>query len=85
MSSSATLILAPFIAAFLVFVFHFYGREGAVSVTAPSFLLAGLTSVLALAYLGLGVFGVLPAYGPILFGILGAALLILSIIRMFRL
>jgi hypothetical protein len=84
MASSSTLILALYIAAFLVFVFRFYGREGAVSITAPSFLLASLTVVLALGYLGLGMFFGLPAYGPIVFGLVGAGLLVLAIVRVFQ-
>jgi hypothetical protein len=84
MASSSTLILALYIAAFLVFVFRFYSREGAISIAAPSFLLAALTVVLALGYLGLGMFVGLPTYAPIGFGIMGAALLVLAIFRMFQ-
>lgn len=85
MSNSATVILAPFVVAFLVFVFRFYTREGASSIANPTFLLAIVTVIFAFAFLGLGVFGMLPAYGTIAFGILGVALMILAIVRMFQL
>ncbi|HQT77080.1 MAG: hypothetical protein B7Z80_08425 [Rhodospirillales bacterium 20-64-7] len=84
MSNSATFILAPFVAAFLIFVFRFYTREGASSITNPSFLCAIGTVALAFAYLGLGVFGMLPDYGTIIFGVVGAALMVLAIVRMFQ-
>ena len=83
MSSTDTLILAPFVAAFLVFVFRFYGREGAPSVASPTFLCAVGTVALAGAYLVLGVFGYLPDNGTLIFGVVGLVLLALSIVRLF--
>ncbi|HYZ21099.1 MAG TPA: hypothetical protein VE690_02975 [Rhodopila sp.] len=85
MSSTDTLILAPFVAAFLLLVFRFYGREGASSVTSATFLCAFATVVLAGTYLAMGVFGWLPAYGTLAFGLAGLAMLILAVVRMFQL
>lgn len=80
---SHTVILAPFILAFLVFVLRFYGRENAASMTNPSFLLAAGTVLVAGAYLFLGVVDMLPAYGTLGFGVVGVALLATAIARMF--
>jgi hypothetical protein len=80
---SHTVILAPFILAFLAFVLRFYGREGASSMTSPSFLLAAATVLVAGFYLFLGVTALLPAYGTLGFGIVGVALLALAVTRMF--
>jgi quinol-cytochrome oxidoreductase complex cytochrome b subunit len=83
MTSSSTFILVPFIVAFLVFVLRFYNREGASSVTRPSFLLAMLTVVIAFTYLILGITGELPPYGTIGFALIGLILLGIAIARMF--
>jgi hypothetical protein len=83
MTSTSTLILIPFIAAFLVFVFRFYSRERASSMANPSFLLAVGSVILAGLYLSLGVLDLLPAYGTLGFGVLGLILLAIAILRMF--
>ena len=83
MSNTTTILLAPFVLAFLVFVLRFYNREGASSVTRPSFLLALLTVLIAGAYLVLGVIGVLPPYSTIGFAAIGLILLGTAIMRMF--
>ena len=80
---SHSIIVAPFILAFLAFVLRFYTREGAASMTNPSFLLAVVTVLTAGCYLFLGVIEMLPAYGTIGFGIVGVVLLGLSVLRMF--
>jgi hypothetical protein len=80
---SHSIIVAPFILAFLGFVLRFYTREGAASMANPSFLLAVATVLTAGFYLFLGVIDMLPAYGTIGFGIVGVALLGLSVLRMF--
>jgi hypothetical protein len=79
------LILAPFVAAFLLFVFRFYGREGAPSVTSATFLCAFGTVILAGTYLTMGVFGLLPAYGTLVFGLVGLAMLAVAVVRIFQL
>jgi quinol-cytochrome oxidoreductase complex cytochrome b subunit len=83
MTSSSTFILVPFIVAFIVFVLRFYNREGASSVTRPSFLLAILTVAIAFTYLILGIIGELPPYGTIGFALIGLILLGIAIARMF--
>lgn len=83
MSNASTILLVPFILAFLVFVLRFYSRERAASVTNPSFLLAMLTVLVAGAYLILGVINSLPPYSTIGFAAVGLILLVTAILRMF--
>jgi hypothetical protein len=83
MTNTSTLILAPFILAFLVFVYRFYNRERAASIFNPSFLLAIGTMLIAGGYLVLGVIDSLPAYSTLGFGIVGLILLAVAILRMF--
>jgi hypothetical protein len=83
MSNFSTIILVPFILAFLTFVLRFYGRESASSMRNPSFLLALLTVVSAGAYLYLRVTGLLPPYGTAGFGLAGLVLLGTAVMRMF--
>jgi hypothetical protein len=83
MSSFSTIILAPFIIAFVVFVGRFYGREGARSMRSPSFLLAICTVASAFSYLVLRVIDSLPSYGTIGYGIGGVVLLATAIGRLF--
>jgi hypothetical protein len=80
---SHSIILVPFIFAFLTFVLRFYARERAASMANPSFLLALLTVLVAGTYLFLGVIEMLPAYGEAGFGLAGVALLVLAVARMF--
>jgi quinol-cytochrome oxidoreductase complex cytochrome b subunit len=80
---SHTIVLLPFVFAFLVFALRFYFKEGAASMTNPSFLLALGTVLTASLYLVLGVLRILPPYSPIGFALIGTALLGLSIMRMF--
>ena len=83
MSNTSTLLLVPFILAFLVFVLRFYNREGASSMRRPSFLLALLTVAFAGTYLILGVVHALPPYSTIGFALIGVILLGTAITRMF--
>lgn len=83
MTHTSSLLLAPFILAFLVFVFRFYTRERAASVANLSFLLAILTMLIAATYLVLGVTGNLPDYGAIGFTCAGLILLVVAVLRMF--
>jgi quinol-cytochrome oxidoreductase complex cytochrome b subunit len=83
MTSASTFLLVPFILAFLVFVLRFYSREGASSLTRPSFLLAILTVLIAFSYLILGVTHMLPPYSTIGFAAVGVILLGTAILRMF--
>jgi hypothetical protein len=85
MTNTSTIILLPFLAAFLAFAGRFYAREGAANKGSPSFLLAILTMMIAAAYLFLGITHRLPEYGTIGFGIAGLALLVLAMVRMFQL
>jgi hypothetical protein len=82
-TSASTIILLPFIVAFLVFVTRFYSRERAASMTNLSFLLAVMTILTAGLYLGLGVVDLLPVYGTIGFGVTGLIFLTIAISRMF--
>lgn len=84
MTNSPTIILLPFIVAFLAFVLRFYSRESASSITNPSFLLALVTMLAAGTYLILQVTEMLPPYSTIGFGLVGLALLGIAIARMFR-
>ncbi|WP_428537145.1 hypothetical protein [Rhodopila sp.] len=83
MTNASTILLLPFIVAFLIFVLRFYSREGAASMGQPSFLLAGLTVLIAGGYLVLGVMGVLPPYSTAGFAAIGLILLGTAILRMF--
>lgn len=83
MTNASTIILAPFILAFLVFVFRFYNRERAASIANLSFLLAIGTVLIAGAYLFLGVTDNLPDYGTLGFGLVGLILLAVAIARLF--
>lgn len=83
MTNTSTFILVPFILAFLVFVFRFYSREGASSITNPSFLMAILTVLIAGSYLILGVTGMLPHYSTIGYLVVGLILLATAVTRMF--
>ena len=80
---SHSIILLPFIVAFVVFALRFYARERAASMTKPSFLLALGTVLIAGLYLVLGVLNSLPPYNTIGFGFVGLVLLGVSILRMF--
>jgi hypothetical protein len=82
---SHTIILAPFIFAFLTFFMRFYVRERAASMQNPSFILAAATVAIAALYLVLGVTEHFPPYGDVGFGVVGLALLGLAIARMFML
>ncbi len=83
MSNFSTIVLVPFIFAFLIFVLRFYARESAASMRNPSFLLALATMLSAGAYLVLRITETLPAYGTIGFGVIGLGLLGSAIARMF--
>jgi hypothetical protein len=83
MSSFSTIVLVPFIVAFLVFVVRFYGREGASSMRNASFVLAVGTMLIAGSYLLLRITETLPPHGTIGFGVAGLALLATAIGRMF--
>lgn len=83
MSSFSTIILVPFILAFLIFVLRFYGRESASSMRNPSFVLAFATMLSAGGYLLLRITETLPAYGTIGFGIIGLVLLATAVTRIF--
>jgi quinol-cytochrome oxidoreductase complex cytochrome b subunit len=80
---SHTVILAPFILAFLTYILRFYSREGAASMTNPSFLLAAGTVFAAAFYLFLGVIDMLPPYGTLGFGVVGVGLFGVAVARMF--
>jgi hypothetical protein len=83
MTNASTIILAPYIVAFVSFVLRFYSREQASSMFRLSFLLALFTVVLAAAYLVLGTLDYLPPYSTLGFGIAGLILLGVSIFRWF--
>ena len=83
MTNASTTLLLPFIVAFLIFLLRFYSREGASSMTRPSFLLAGLTVLIAGGYLTLGIMKALPPYSTISFAAVGVILLATAILRMF--
>ena len=78
------ILLLPFILAFLLFAFRFYTREGAASITRPSFLLALATSSIAGLYLVLRVLDSLPPYGDPGFFVAGLAMLGVAILRLTR-
>ena len=80
---SHSILLLPFIFAFLIFAFRFYARENAASMMNPSFQLALATSLIAGLYLVLGVLDRLPPYGELGFGLVGLVLLGVSILRLF--
>jgi len=80
---SNSILLLPFIFAFLAFVLRFYFRERASSLANLSFLLALGTVLIAVLYLILGVLSSLPPYSTLGFGLVGLILLGVSILRMF--
>jgi hypothetical protein len=83
MSDFSTIILLPFLLAFLIFVVRFYGRESAASMKNPSFLMAFGTMLVAACYLTLKITGNLPPFGTVGFGLAGLVLLATAIARMF--
>ncbi len=83
MSNLSTIVLLPFVAAFLIFVLRFYAREAASSMSNPSFLLGALTVLLVGGYLILRITVGMPFYASVGFGLAGVALLATSIFRMF--
>ena len=83
MTNTTTLLLIPFVMAFLVFVFRFYSRESASSIKNPSFMLAILTMLIAMSYLILGVTQMLPAHSTIGYVAVGLILLVTAISRLF--
>jgi phosphoglycerol transferase MdoB-like AlkP superfamily enzyme len=85
MTNASTIILLPFLIAFLVFIFRFYGKENAGSKLNLSFLLAFATVAAACAYLALGVTKMLPEYGTMGFAVVGMGLMVFSIYRLFSL
>ena len=85
MSEVSTIVLLPFIVAFLTFALRFYARESAASMKNLSFLLGLGTVLVAFLYLGLRVTDMLPPFGTIGFGVIGVALLVTAIARMFML
>jgi hypothetical protein len=80
---SNSIILLPFLFAFLVFALRFYFREGAASMANPSFLMAVGTVLIAMLYLVLGVLDSLPPHSALGFGLVGLVLLGVSILRLF--
>jgi hypothetical protein len=83
MTNTTSILLAPFILAFLVFVFRFYSRENAASIKNPSFMLAILTVLIAGSYLILGVAELLPPYSTIIYAVIGLILFATAVVRMF--
>jgi len=83
MTSATSVLLIPFILAFLVFIFRFYNREGAASIANFSFLMAIFTMLMAGAWLVLGIAGLLPAYSTIGFACLGLMLFGIAVLRLF--
>ena len=83
MTNASTILLVPFILAFLIFVLRFYSREGASGMTRPSFLLAIFTVLIAGTYLALGITSSLPPYSTFGFAAVGLILLATAILRMF--
>jgi hypothetical protein len=84
MSEINTIILFPFLAAFLLSVVRFYVRDNARSIFLPSFLVAVGSVLIAVLYLVLGTLGFLPEHGVIEFGVVGVALLGFAIYRMMQ-
>jgi hypothetical protein len=83
MSEFPTIILVPFIVAFLVFILRFYSRESASSMTNPSFLMAVGTVLTAGTFLILRITDLLPPYSTIGFGAIGLVLMLTAFTRMF--
>ncbi len=77
--------LVPYVLAFISSILRFYGREHAGSKTSLSFMLAVATILVALAFLVLGIGGLMPAYGDIAFLLFGLVLLVFSAVRWFML
>ncbi len=85
MNETYTFVLLPFMVCFLLSVYYFYTREGASSILRSGFLMAVASMLIAGVYLLLGAMKIMPQYGPIGFGLLGVALMVLSIVRIVRL
>jgi hypothetical protein len=83
MSSFSTIVLLPFILAFLIAVVRFYGRERASSMGNFSFVLASFTVLSAVGYLLLRIGDMMSVFGTIAFGVLGLMLLGTAVARMF--
>ena len=83
MSPFSTIILAPYIIAFVFFVTRFYFREKAASIANPTFILAVTCTATVIVYLTLRILVMLPPYSTLGFGIFGVVLMALAIYRMF--
>jgi len=79
MARDSTWFLIPLIAAFLVSIACFYGRENARSKTSPSFLLACGAVLLLLLYMILTVTGVVLPYAGIIYGVVGTVMLVIAV------
>ena len=84
LSNQASIVLAPFVATVVINIILFYTRENATGLTTPHFLLACLSAIMLLSYQVLQVFSALPSYAPIAYGVVGACLLIGSLVMIWR-
>jgi hypothetical protein len=84
MVENTPLALLPLIAAILVLTARFYGREGALSVLSPTFLLATLAVAMLVGYMALLVLGLLPPYAWVAFGGIGLVMTCGGIWSLFR-
>ena len=84
MVHNTTLALLPLIIGLLVLAIRFYAREGATSISSPTFLLACLAALMLIGYMVLVVLGLLPPYAWVVFGGVGLAMTIGGLWSFFR-
>ena len=81
MAHNPTWVLIPLLFAFVVFVAHFYGREGARSHSSFSFVMAIVTVLILMSALLTRVLDFTWAYAPAAYGFIGCALLVAGVMR----
>lgn len=81
MSGLASISLVPFVLAFLMLMFRLCNRER--MAFGLTFVLLILTVVLSFSYLILNIAAIMPASGPIAYGVVGVLIFAFAIARMF--
>lgn len=84
MAQNSFIYLIPLVAAFVLFLAKCYLHEHARTQGSLSFLLAMVSVLLLMSYMGMLVLGVLPAYAAVAYGGVGAVMVGLAAI-LFRL
>ena len=80
MSQSSTIVLLPFIAAIIIFILVFYGRERATSLTSHTFLSAAGSVIVLASYLLLRVVDLASFTVTVVYAAIGVAVFIWALV-----